>query len=99
MFVSNLCLSKHRRKRRKRTLKEDLQDTSGLLVDETRNTLDTTTTSETTDGGLGDTLNVVTQDLAVTLGSTFAETFAALSTSRHCVFCVVVLMTGEHSWY
>jgi hypothetical protein len=33
-------------------LEEDLEDTAGLLVDEARDTLDTTTTSETTDGGL-----------------------------------------------
>ncbi len=36
-------------------LEEDFEDTTGLLVDETRDTLDTTTTSETTDGGLSDT--------------------------------------------
>jgi hypothetical protein len=34
-----------------------------------RNTLDTTTTGETTDGGLGDALDVVAEDLAVALGS------------------------------
>jgi hypothetical protein len=34
---------------------EDLENTTGLLVDETRDTLDTTTTRETADGGLGDT--------------------------------------------
>ena len=44
-----------------------------------RNTLDTTTTSETTNGGLGDTLDVVTQDLAVTLGTTLSKTLASLS--------------------
>ena len=36
-------------------LKEDLEDTTGLLVDETGDTLHTTTTSETADSGLGDT--------------------------------------------
>ena len=36
-------------------LEEDLEDTTGLLVDETGDTLHTTTTRETTDGGLGDT--------------------------------------------
>ena len=30
-------------------LEEDLEDTTGLLVDEARDTLDTATTSETTD--------------------------------------------------
>lgn len=35
--------------------KEDLKDTTGLLVDETRDTLHTSTTSETADSRLGDT--------------------------------------------
>ena len=35
-------------------LKEDLEDTAGLLVDEATDTLDATTASETPDGGLGD---------------------------------------------
>ena len=36
-------------------LQEDLENTTSLFIDQTRNTLDTTTTSETTDGGLCDT--------------------------------------------
>ena len=35
-------------------------------------TLDTATTSQTADGWLGDTLDVVTEDLAVTLCAAFA---------------------------
>ena len=42
-------------------LKEHLQDTTGLLVDESRDTLDTTSASQTADGGLGDTLDVITK--------------------------------------
>ena len=53
-------------------LKEHLEDTAGLLVDEARDTLDTTTASQTADGGLGDTLDVVAQNFAVTLGAAFA---------------------------
>ena len=45
-----------------------------------RDTLDTATASETADGGLGDALDVVAQDLAVALGAAFAETFAAFTT-------------------
>jgi hypothetical protein len=60
-------------------LEEDLKDTTGLLVDQTRDTLDTTTTSETTDSGLGDTLNVVAKNLAVTLGSTLSETLREIN--------------------
>ena len=44
-----------------------------------RDTLDATTTRETTDGGFSDALDVVTEDLAVTLGSAFAEAFATFS--------------------
>ena len=64
-------------------LKENLEDTAGLLVDEARDTLDTTTASQTADSGLGDTLDVVTQNFAVTLGAAFAEAFSSFSASRH----------------
>lgn len=49
-----------------------------------RNTLDTTTTRQTTDSGLGDTLNVVAKDLAVTLGAAFAETFTTFAACELC---------------
>lgn len=55
-------------------LKEDLENTPGLLVDETRDTLDTATTSEAANGGLGDALDVIAKNLAVALGSALAET-------------------------
>ena len=53
-------------------LKEDLEHTTGLFVDETGDTLDTTTTSETADSGLGDTLDVIAKDLTVTLGASLS---------------------------
>jgi hypothetical protein len=46
---------------------EDLEDTTGFFVDETGDTLHTTTTSETTNSRLGNTLNVVTKNLTMTL--------------------------------
>jgi len=64
-------------------LQENLEDTTGLFVDKTRDTLDTTTAGKTTDSGLGYALDVVAKNLAVTLGSTLSKTFAAFSTSRH----------------
>ena len=64
-------------------LKKDLQDTAGLFVDESRNALDTTTAGKTADGRLGDALDVVTKDLAVTLGAAFSESLSSFSTSRH----------------
>ena len=41
-------------------LQEYLQDATGLFVDESRDSLDTTSASKTTDGRLGDTLDVIT---------------------------------------
>ena len=62
------------------TFEESLEDTTGLLVDHGRDTLDTTTASKTTDSRLGDTLDVVAKNLSVTLGTALAKalsTFAA----------------------
>lgn len=61
------------------TLEEGLEDTTRLLVDHGRDTLDTATTGQTTDGGLGDTLDVVTKNLSVALGTALAEALAALA--------------------
>ena len=53
-------------------LKEDLEHTAGLLVDEAGDALHTTTAREAADSGLGDALDVVTEDLAVALGAALA---------------------------
>ena len=45
-----------------------------------RDTLDATTTSQTTNGRLGDALNIVTQDLPMTLCPSLTEALASLST-------------------
>ena len=63
-------------------LKEYLEHTAGLLVDEAADALHTTTASQAADGGLGDALDVVAQDLAVALGADLAEALAALAASR-----------------
>ena len=64
-------------------LKEHLQDTTGLLVDEPRDALDSTSASKTTDGRLGDTLDVIPQDLPVTLGATLSESLSSFAASSH----------------
>mmetsp|Transcript_9064 Transcript_9064/g.22108 ORF Transcript_9064/g.22108 Transcript_9064/m.22108 type:complete len:110 (+) Transcript_9064:374-703(+) len=53
-------------------LEEDLEDAAGLLVDETGDALHATATGETADGGLGDALDVIAKDLAVTLGASLS---------------------------
>jgi len=64
-------------------LEENLEDTTGLLVDQTGDTLDSTTTSKTADGGLGDALDVIAENLTMALGSTLSESLSSLSASRH----------------
>jgi hypothetical protein len=63
-------------------LEERLENTTGLFVDHSGNTLDTTTTSETSDSWLCDTLDVVTKNLAMTLGSSLSKTFASFATCK-----------------
>jgi hypothetical protein len=53
-----LGMRKSVRGREALTLKEDLEDASGLLVDQARDSLDTSSSSESSDGRLGDTLAV-----------------------------------------
>ena len=64
-------------------LKEDLKDTSGLLVDEARDALHTTSACQAADCGLGNALDVVSQDLPVALSATLAESLATFSSARH----------------
>merc|ERR1712212_508722 len=65
-------------------LQEDLQDTSGLLIDETRDPLHPTPPSQTTDSGLGDPLDVVSQHFAVSLSTSLAQAFSTLASTSHC---------------
>ena len=53
-------------------LQENFENTAGLFVNQPRDTLHTSTASKTTDGGLGDALDVVSQDFSVTLGASFS---------------------------
>lgn len=62
---------------------EHLQHPAGLLIDETRYTLNSSTPGQTTDGGLGDALDVIAKNLAVTFSATFSKALPALAASRH----------------
>ena len=63
-------------------LEEGLEDAARLLVDHGRDTLDTATTRETADGGLGDALDVVAENLPVALGTALSKALAALAAWR-----------------
>ena len=62
-------------------LKENFQHTTGLLIDESRDTFDSTSACKTTDGGLGNTLDVIPKDLPVTLGAPLSKTFSSFASS------------------
>jgi hypothetical protein len=64
-------------------LEEDLEDSTGLFVNQTRDTFDTPTTSQTTDSGLGNTLDVITKDFAMTLSASLSKSFSSFSSARH----------------
>ena len=64
-------------------LEEDLQDSSGLFVDESRDSFHSTSSGQSSDGWLGDALDVVSQNLSVTLGASLSESLASFSSSRH----------------
>jgi hypothetical protein len=53
-----------------------------LFIDHSRDTLDTTSSGKTSDGWLGDTLDVVSKNLAMTLGTSFSEALAAFSACK-----------------
>ena len=65
-------------------LQKHLEDAASLLVDETANALHTTSAGETTDGGLGDALDVVAKDLPVAFGASLAKALASFAASSHC---------------
>ena len=64
-------------------LQEGLEDSAGLLVDEARDALDSSTAGETADGRFGDALDVVAQDLPVALGASLSESLASFAAARH----------------
>ena len=64
-------------------LQEHLQHSTGLLVDQTADSLHSATASKAPNGWLGDSLDVIPENLPVTLGASFSKTFASFSSSRH----------------
>ena len=64
-------------------LQEDLEDTASFFVNQTRNTLDATSSSQTSDCRLGNSLDVVAKNFPVTLGASFPQAFTAFASTRH----------------
>ena len=78
-------------------LEEDFEHSSGLLVDESRDTLDSTTTGQTPDGWLCNALDVVSQHLPVALSASLSEPFSTFSSSRH-FFCALLRVESLWRW-
>ncbi|CAK8680600.1 unnamed protein product [Clavelina lepadiformis] len=64
-------------------LEKDLENSSRFFVNQTRNTLDTSTTCQTSDCWLGDALDVVTKHFPVPLCSSLSKTFTSFTTAGH----------------
>src|SRR6218665_3810183 len=77
-------------------LEEDLEHTASLFVDETGDTLHTSTSCQTANGRLRNALDVVSEHLPVAFGASLAESFASLSSARH--FPVCLLSSTEMKW-
>ena len=73
-------------------LKEHLENASGLLIDQARNTLHTSTTSQPPDCWLGDSLDVVSEHLPVSLGSSLSCISTWHVRSRHLVCTLETLI-------
>ncbi len=69
------------------TLKEVFQNSTSFLVDETRDALDTTTTSKAANSRLGNALDIVAQDFTMALCTSLSETLATFSTTSYGVMC------------
>lgn len=67
-------------------LQEHLQHASNLLINETRDTLNTTSAGKTANCRLRDTLDVVAQHLAVALGASLSQPLSSFSSARHFGF-------------
>lgn len=63
--------------------KNYLENAPSLLVDETGDALHSATTCQTTDGGLRNALDVITQNLPVALGASFSQTLSTFSAASH----------------
>jgi len=62
-------------------LQEYLENTTGLFIDEPRDSLDSTSASQTADSGLGDTLDVITQNLSVPLCASLSKSFSSFASA------------------
>lgn len=65
--------------------KELTENITDAVINQERDTLDTSTTGKTTNSWLGNTLEVVARELSVTLSTSLSKSFSSCSFARHVV--------------
>ena len=80
-------------------LKENLADTTGILMDEMGDTFDASTMNQMPDSWLGDALDIITEKLAVTLSACLSEPLVSLATSSHADYVVLRTLFLPPSFY
>ncbi|KAG6544032.1 hypothetical protein Mapa_014555 [Marchantia paleacea] len=73
-------------------LQKNLQNPASLLINQPADSLHSSSSGQTPDGGLGNPLNIISEHLPVTLGASLAQTFTSLSASRHS--CDLIAFEG-----
>lgn len=64
-------------------LQENFEHTSCFFVDQARDTLDATSSCETSNSWLRDALDVIAQHLSMALSATLSQSFSSFASSRH----------------
>merc|ERR1712198_290177 len=64
-------------------LQENLENTPGLLINETTDPLNTTPSCKSPNCRLGNALDIIPQHLTVSLGTTLAQTLATFASASH----------------
>lgn len=74
---------------------EHFQDATSLFVDKTRDAFHSASTCQSSNGWFRDSLDIVTQDLAMTLRASLSKSFSSFASSRHVCFLnsIVELLT------
>ena len=68
-------------------LQEDLEDSASFFIDETGDALHSSSAGQSTNGRLGDALDVVTEDFSVAFGTSFTQSFTSFAASSHGGSC------------
>lgn len=62
---------------------EDLQHASGFFVDEPAYSLDTTSSRQSSDCWLGDSLDIIAENLTMSLGASLSESLSSFTSTGH----------------